>query len=69
MLLFGDNYIIMPRNVIDDTYLGKLVNQVEEHPALYDTSLGEYNYNENIRIGNIWDSIAEAIDVETFIFR
>ena len=31
------NYIIMPRNVIDDTYLGKLVNLVEEHPALYMT--------------------------------
>ena len=59
----------MPRNVIDDTYLGKLVNQIEEHPALYDTSLEEYNYNKNFRIGNIWDSIAEAMDVETFIFR
>ena len=42
MFLFGDNYIIMPRNVIDDTYLEKLVNLVEEHPTLYDTSLEEY---------------------------
>ena len=33
----------MQRNhVIDDTYLEKLVNRVEEHPALYDTSLTEY---------------------------
>ena len=32
----------MPLNVIDDTYLGKLVHLVEEHPALYDTSLEEY---------------------------
>ena len=35
VLLFGENYIIMPRNVIDDTYLGKLIDLVEEHPALY----------------------------------
>ena len=46
VLLSDDNFIIMPRNVIDDhTYLGQLVNLVEEHPALYDTSLEEYNYN------------------------
>ena len=32
----------MQLNVIDDTYLEKLVNLVEEHPALYDTSLNEY---------------------------
>ena len=32
----------MLRNVIDDTYLGKLVNLIEEHPTLYDTSLEEY---------------------------
>ena len=32
----------MPRNVIDDTYLEKLVNLVKEHPTLYDTSLEEY---------------------------
>ena len=33
----------MPRNVIDDnTYLGKLINLVEEHPALYDNSLEKY---------------------------
>ena len=42
VLLFGDNYIVMQRNVIDDTYLEKFVNLVEEHPALYDTSLKEY---------------------------
>ena len=37
------SYSIMPRNVIDDTYLGKLGNLVEEHPALvYNTPLDEY---------------------------
>ena len=34
--------------VIDDTYLGNLVNLVEEHPDF----IGRI-YNENIRIGNI----------------
>ena len=53
--------------VIDDTYLEKLINLVEEHPALYNTYLKEYK--GIIRIGNIWDSIAEARDVETLIFR
>ena len=57
--------------VIDDRYLEKLINLVEEHPAvgLYNTLLKEYK--DNIRIGNIWDSrpITEAIDVETLIFR
>ena len=51
VLRFGDSYIIMPRIVIDDTYLEKLVNLVEEHPVLCDTSLKEYNdsiRNENI---------------------
>ena len=32
----------MQRNVIDATYLEKLVNLVEEHPELYETSLREY---------------------------
>ena len=59
----------MPRNVIYDTYLGKLVNLVEENPALYDTSSEEYNYNKNIRIENICDRIAKSMDIETFIFR
>ena len=57
----------MPRNVINDTYLEKLVNLVEEHAALYYTLLKEYK--ESIRIGNLRDNIAEAMDVETFIFR
>ena len=30
-------HIIMPRYVIDDTYLEKLVNLVEENAALYIT--------------------------------
>ena len=42
MLHFGDYYIVMQRNVIDDTYLEKFVNLVEEYPALYNTSLKEY---------------------------
>ena len=42
----------MQRNVIDDTYLEKFVNLVEEHPALYDTSLKEY--------------IKTAFELETF---
>ena len=54
-------------DVIDDRYLEKLTNLVEEHPALYNTLLKEYK--DNIRIGNIWDSIAEAMDVQTLIFR
>ena len=53
--------------MIDDRYLEKSINQVEEHPALYNTLLKEYK--DSIRIGNIWDSIAEAMDVETLIFR
>ena len=38
-LLFGDTYIIMPRSVIADTYLDKLINLAKQHPALYDISL------------------------------
>ena len=58
-LLFCDNYIIMLRNVIDDTCMVKWVNLVEEHPALYDTSLKKYK--DNIQFESIWDSIAEAM--------
>ena len=47
-------------DVIDDRYLEKLINLVEEHPALYNTLLKEYK--DSIISGNIWDSIAEAID-------
>ena len=54
-------------DVIDDRYLEKFINLVEEHPALYNTLLKEYK--DSIRIGNIWDSIVEAMDVETLIFR
>ena len=58
----------MLRNVIDDTYLEKLVNVAGKHPALYyNTSLKEYK--DSIQNGNIWDSIEESMDVETFIFR
>ena len=39
------------------------------HPGLEVKGLKEYK--DNIRIGTIWDSngIAEAMDVETLIFR
>ena len=50
MLIFGDTYIIMPRHVIDDTYLGNW-SICMEHPALYDTSLKEYK--NSFRDGNI----------------
>ena len=46
--------------MIGDRYLEKLINLVEEHPALYNTLIKEYKVS--ILIGNIWDSIAEAID-------
>ena len=29
----------MPRSVIADTYLDKLINLAKQHPALYDISL------------------------------
>ena len=64
MLLCDDNYIVMQRNVLDDTYLEKFVNLVEEHPALYDTSLNEYikTASELETFGTI--IIAEAMDVK-----
>ena len=63
MLLCDDNYIVMQRNVLDDTYLEKLINLVEENPALYDTSLNEYikTASELGTFGTI--IIAEAMDV------
>ena len=60
---YGDWY----SDVIDDRYLEKLINLFEEHPAIYNTLLKEYK--DSIRIGSIWDSITEARNVETWIFR
>ena len=61
---FYHNYIIMPRNVIDYTYLEILVNLVEEHLALYDTSSKEYAYKDSIQNG-----YSRSYGCGTFIFR